>query len=92
MPYGAFPTKTTIPYSNGGNFLGLSFTLADGVHVGFAEFIDTNLVGYGYESVPGAAITAVDVPAPVPEPISAALLGSGLLGMLLVSRGRPLPK
>jgi PEP-CTERM motif-containing protein len=80
MSFTAFPAATTIPFSNGGNFLGLAFTLQDGTHYGFAEFIDTNLVGYGFESTPGATITAVDVSA-VPEPAAAALLLAGLAGL-----------
>lgn len=30
--YTAFPATTTIPFSNGGNVLGLSFALSDGTH------------------------------------------------------------
>ena len=95
-PYTAFPATTTIPFSNGGNFLGLAFALPDGTHYGFAEFVDTNLIGYGFESTPGATITAVDLSAlPVPEPAALTLLAAAFaaLGLLkaskFVRRGAP---
>jgi hypothetical protein len=78
MPYTAFPVATPIPFSNGDNFVGLAFDLMDGTHYGYVQFEDTNLVGYGYESTPGATITATAITA-VPEPASIFLLSGGLL-------------
>ncbi len=84
--YAAFPTATTIPYSNGANFVGLAFMLPDGTHYGFVEFVDTTLAGYGYESTPGASITAVSLPSSVPEPAGMALFAVGLLGLAVRHR------
>jgi hypothetical protein len=86
-PYNFTPvqTATTIPFSAADDFIGLAFTLGDGLHFGYAEVNGPVLVSYGYESTPGATIlTGATGPAAVPEPGTASLLAACLAGLAAV--------
>ncbi len=80
----SFATASVIPNSAADDFIGFDFTLADGVHYGYAEVTGTDLVGYGFETVANTGI----VTGAVPEPATVALLGSGLLGLAGLRRRR----
>ncbi len=55
--FAAFPTATPIPFSAGDDFIGLSFTLSDGLHYGYAEVNGPTLVSEGYNTTPSATST-----------------------------------
>lgn len=81
--YGSFPNRTTVPFTNGENFLGLRVTSAGQDYYGFAYTTDTVLNGFAFENLPGVGITATtDFGAAVPEPGAWALLilGFGMVG------------
>jgi hypothetical protein len=75
-----FSSATVIPFSAADDFIGLAFTLMDGLHYGYAEVAGTQLVSYGYETTVGTGIVTGAVAA-VPEPATIALLGVGFLGV-----------
>ncbi len=56
--FSAVPTATAIPYSAADDYIGLAFTLSDGLHYGYAEVAGPELVSYGYNPTPGATIQA----------------------------------
>jgi hypothetical protein len=71
------PTASTIPNSAADDYVGLAFTLSDGIHFGYAEVTGATLVSYGYESAPNTSIQAGATggsPNVVPEPGSVELL------------------
>lgn len=94
--YLAYPDPVTIPFSNARIFLGLEFTLQDGVHFGYAEIAALTLVSYAFETRTGQQVIIgadpPDPPAVIPEPKSVALLASALAALLVsrfaVSRSR----
>lgn len=75
-----FPTPAGIAYSLADDFIGIDFTLTDGLHYGYIEVDGPTLVSYAYESTPGADILTGAVAA-VPEPASLPLFLTGLVGL-----------
>lgn len=86
--FAAYPTATAIPFSAADDYVGLAFTLGDGVHYGYAEVAGPTLVSYGYDSTPGATILtgATGSGTAVPEPATITLLAAGLLGLAATRR------
>ena len=80
--FSSFPSPNVIPNSAADDFIGLAFTLSDGLHYGYAEIAGTSLISYAYESVAGAGI----VTGAVPEPATFAILGAGLAGLFSIRR------
>ena len=92
--FAAFPAPTLIPNSPAQDFVGLAFTLADGLHYGYAQVAGANLVSYAFESTPNATIVTAANVAPggggggvaVPEPASLTLLLVGAAGLAAARR------
>lgn len=81
--YGSFPNMTTVPFTNGDNFLGLRVTSGGQDYYGFAFTTNSTFNGFAFETSPGVGITATTkFAAAVPEPATWALLilGFGTIG------------
>ena len=77
---------TTIPTTNGNNFLGLRVTSGGQNYYGFAYTTNAMLNSYGFETTANTAITATTVlPPAVPETATWAMmiLGFGVVGLSL---------
>jgi hypothetical protein len=89
--YGSFATLTTIPTTNGENYLGLRVTSGGQNYYGFAFTTDTMLNSYGFETTANTAITATtDLAAAVPETATwmMMIVGLGAVGGSLRSQRR----
>lgn len=84
--FSAFPSRMVIPNSPADDFIGLAFTLPDGLHYGYAEVFGSNVVKLAYESAPRVGITTGATTAAVPEPATFALLGVSLVGLVAFRR------
>lgn len=75
-----FASPAGIAYSLAADFIGIDFTLVDGLHYGYIEVNGPTLVSYAYQSTPGADILT-GAQTPVPEPASLPLFLAGLVGL-----------
>lgn len=82
--FSAFPAPAAIPFSAADDYIGLAFTLADGLHFGYAEVNGPRLVSYAFDSTPNTSIVTGAVAA-VPEPASLLLL-AGMAGVAMTKR------
>lgn len=83
--FASFLNTTTVPYSNGDNFIGLRAAVGDDFYYGFVFTNNSTLVGYGFETLANTAITATTnlaAPGAVPEPGTWGLMivGFGIVG------------
>lgn len=89
--YGSFPALTSVPYTNGNNYLGLRATSGGQDYYGFLFTTDSTLNSYGFERAantginPNAALAAA-----VPESSTWAMMigGFGMVGGALRRRRR----
>ena len=89
--FGSFPTATTVPTTNGDNFLGLRVTAGGQNYYGFAYTTNATLNSFGFETTANTGITATTaVPAAVPEPATWAMMicGFGAIGASMRRRHR----
>lgn len=86
--YGSFPNRTSVPFTNGENFLGLRVTSGGQNYYGFAFTTNSIFNGFGFETSPNVGITATTNLAAVPEPTTWALLilGFGAIGATMRRR------
>jgi len=75
-----FASPAGIAYSLAADFIGIDFTLTDGLHYGYIEVNGPTLVSYAYQSTPGADILT-GAQTSVPEPASLPLFLAGLVGL-----------
>jgi len=87
--FAPYHTPTIIPDSAADDFIGLAFTNSTGLHFGYAQVDGAELVSYAYESTPNTTILTGAVPAP--EPMTVAILLSGLAALACVKRHRRNP-
>lgn len=81
--FSEFPTTTTVPFSNGNNFIGLRSTSGGQNFYGFVYTTNAVLNSYGFETVADQTIIATtEMAAAVPEPGTWALMivGFGAIG------------
>jgi hypothetical protein len=82
-PFSAFTSPAGILFSNGLVSIGFEFDLPDGVHFGYATLFGPEVVQYGYNAAPGAAIATG---AAVPEPTTWLTLIIGLGAVTALTR------
>ena len=80
----AFPSPAPILYSASLDSIGLEFRLSDGIHFGYVTTFGPDVVQYGYNQTPGAAIAT----GAVPEASTWAMLLVGLGALGLATRAR----
>ena len=88
--FASFPTATTIPYSNGDNYLGLRATQNGQDYFGYAFFTNTILNSFAFETAANTAISINTSTSAVPEPASWAMmiLGMGAVGFAMRRRSK----
>lgn len=88
MQFASFTSQTTIPYSNGDNYLGLRATQGGQNYYGYAFFTNTVLNSFAFETAANTAISINTSTAAVPEPASWAMLilGMGIVGYAMRRR------
>jgi hypothetical protein len=81
--YASFASLTSIPFTNGNNFLGLRVTDGGQDYYGFLFTTDARLNSYGFETTANTGITATEsVASVIPEPATwgMMIIGFGLVG------------
>jgi hypothetical protein len=88
--FGSFPALTTVPFTNGDNFLGLRVTSGGQTYFGFAFTTNATLNSFGFETTPNTGIMATTALTAVPEPATWAMMigGFGLIGSTMRRRKR----
>jgi hypothetical protein len=81
----AFPSPAPILFSASLDNIGLEFQLPDGVHFGYVTTFGPEVLQYGYNQTPGAAIATG---ATVPEPATWTMLLIGLGALGVAARAR----
>lgn len=85
--FAAYEAPTAIPFSISDGLIGFGFTLADGLHYGYAQLGGSVLTGFRYETVADTGVAFGGISA-VPEPGVWAMMISGfaLVGLALRRR------
>ena len=90
--FGSFSSLTSVPYTNGNNFLGLRVTSGGQDFFGFLFTTDSTLNSYGFETTPNTGISPVTAlaAAAVPEPATwtMMIIGLGAVGFAMRRRGK----
>jgi hypothetical protein len=79
--YASFTTTTPIPDSATDSFLGLRYTVGANTFYGYAQFAGSDFEGFGFETGPNTAITAIAAVEAVPEPSTWAMMLLGFAGI-----------
>lgn len=86
--FASFLSTTTVPSSNGGNFIGLRATSAGGDFFGFAYTLNNVLKSYGFETAANTRITATTAAVPEASTWAMLLIGFGAVGSSMRYRRR----
>lgn len=79
--FASFSSPSIIPFSAADDYIGIAYTAADGLHLGYAEVFGSSLIGIAYQTQANTSITGTSLMGAstnVPEPASVALLITGL--------------